>query len=84
MLVPRQVEGLHTLVRRADGGERAVRGRGKGRRARERQLRCLPMIDVEPYDYQKAAATAVLSEMRRKALIADDVGLGKTIEAGLI
>lgn len=49
-----------------------------------RTLRCLPLIHVEPYEYQRTAATAVLSEMNGRALIADDVGLGKTIEAGLI
>ena len=47
-------------------------------------LRCLPTIDVTPYPYQLDAAVQVLSSMNGRALIADDVGLGKTIEAGLI
>ena len=47
-------------------------------------LRCLPSIDVQPYGYQRAAAVKVLAEFQGRALIADDVGLGKTIEAGLI
>lgn len=47
-------------------------------------LQCLPYIDVQPYDYQRAAATRVLSRMNGRAMIADDVGLGKTIEGGLV
>lgn len=47
-------------------------------------LRCLPLVQVEPYDYQREAAIAVVSRMGGRAMIADDVGLGKTIEAGLI
>ena len=47
-------------------------------------LQCLPHIQVQPYDYQREAAVHVLSRMHGRAMIADDVGLGKTIEAGLI
>lgn len=47
-------------------------------------LRCLPHIDVEPYDYQRFAALDVVGRKRGHAMIADDVGVGKTIEAGLI
>lgn len=48
------------------------------------QLLCLGHIDVEPYDYQREAAIQILRTMHGRGLIADDVGLGKTIEAGLI
>jgi len=48
------------------------------------ELRCLGHIAVDPYDYQREAAVQVLRTMNGRALIADDVGLGKTIEAGLI
>lgn len=48
------------------------------------KLRCLGHIDVQPYPYQQEAAVQVLRSMNGRALIADDVGLGKTIEAGLI
>ncbi len=47
-------------------------------------LRCLASIDVEPYDYQRKAALQVIGQMGGRAMIADDVGLGKTIEAGLV
>ena len=35
-------------------------------------------------DHQLKAATAVLNQMNGRAILADEVGLGKTIEAGLI
>ena len=47
-------------------------------------LRCLAQIRVQPYEYQREAAVAVVAKLGGKALIADDVGLGKTIEAGLV
>lgn len=47
-------------------------------------LRCLASIDVEPYEYQRNAALHVIGQMGGRAMIADDVGLGKTIEAGLV
>gem|GEM_PF-4540604 len=47
-------------------------------------LRCLASIDVEPYEYQRNAALQVIGQMGGRAMIADDVGLGKTIEAGLV
>ena len=48
------------------------------------KLVCLGQIKVQPYEYQREAAVHVLRAMHGRALIADDVGLGKTIEAGLI
>lgn len=48
------------------------------------KLVCLGHIQVEPYDYQREAAVHVLRNLGGRALIADDVGLGKTIEAGLL
>ncbi len=45
----------------------------------------LPFLkEVEPYDHQLKTARAVLNRFRGKALLCDEVGLGKTIEAGLI
>ncbi len=38
----------------------------------------------EPFDHQQKAALKILRDMRGKALLADEVGLGKTIEAGLV
>ncbi|WP_026689291.1 DEAD/DEAH box helicase [Alteribacter aurantiacus] len=42
----------------------------------------LPHLSIFPH--QKEAAERVLTEMNGKAILADEVGLGKTIEAGLI
>jgi len=40
------------------------------------------LVRLEPY--QLACVNWVMQKLRQRALIADDVGLGKTIEAGLI
>ncbi|MGH3874432.1 MAG: DEAD/DEAH box helicase [Pseudonocardiaceae bacterium] len=37
-----------------------------------------------PFDYQLATMQTVLRRMRGRAILADEVGLGKTIEAGLV
>src|SRR3989449_9739362 len=37
---------------------------------------------VTRYDHQERTALRVLREMRGRAILADEVGLGKTIEAG--
>lgn len=47
-------------------------------------LACLPELPFVPHDYQVQTARRVLYDMGCRALIADEVGLGKTIEAGLI
>src|SRR3989442_1289388 len=39
---------------------------------------------VARYDHQERTALRVLRDMRGRAILADEVGLGKTIEAGLI
>lgn len=44
----------------------------------------LPELRFEPFDFQLNAAAAVLRRMRGRAILADEVGLGKTIEACLI
>ena len=49
------------------------------------ELVCLPLVrGIQKYDYQIATALKVLRTLRGRALLADEVGLGKTIEAGLI
>ncbi|MGG1556366.1 DEAD/DEAH box helicase [Paenibacillus ferrarius] len=46
---------------------------------------CLGQIgQLEPMPHQIETARRVLSEMKGRAILADEVGLGKTIEAGLI
>ncbi len=44
----------------------------------------LPRLRFEPFDYQLKAAEAVLRRLRGRAILADEVGLGKTIEACLV
>jgi SNF2 family DNA or RNA helicase len=41
-------------------------------------------LAFEPFDYQVRTAQTVLRRMRGRAILADEVGLGKTIEAGLV
>ncbi|HMD93062.1 MAG TPA: SNF2-related protein [Trebonia sp.] len=41
-------------------------------------------LRFEPFDYQVQAARVALRRMRGRAILADEVGLGKTIEAGLV
>ncbi|HLQ67530.1 MAG TPA: SNF2-related protein [Candidatus Limnocylindrales bacterium] len=49
------------------------------------RLLCLDLLhDVQKYEHQVQACTTVLRRMRGRALLADEVGLGKTIEAGLV
>ncbi len=45
-------------------------------------MRCLPSF--EPMEHQVSTARKVLHEMGGRAILADEVGLGKTIEAGLV
>ncbi|MBI5836625.1 MAG: DEAD/DEAH box helicase family protein [Candidatus Eisenbacteria bacterium] len=49
------------------------------------RLLSLPSLrDVERFPHQEQACLRVLREMRGRALLADEVGLGKTIEAGIV
>ncbi|MCB0212425.1 MAG: DEAD/DEAH box helicase family protein [Anaerolineae bacterium] len=48
------------------------------------RLICLDDIHVDHYQYQLEAALRALRDMRGQALLADEVGLGKTIEAGIV
>ncbi|MGH2928573.1 MAG: ATP-dependent helicase, partial [Solirubrobacteraceae bacterium] len=45
---------------------------------------CEPRLRFEPFAHQLDAAARVLRHMQGRAILADEVGLGKTIEAGLI
>jgi len=45
---------------------------------------CLPRLRFEPFPYQLETAARVLRQMQGRAILADEVGLGKTIEAGLV
>jgi len=48
------------------------------------QLLSLETIFVEPFPYQRETAQKVLRRFRGRALLCDEVGLGKTIEAALV
>jgi superfamily II DNA or RNA helicase len=47
-------------------------------------LLCLPHCRIERLEYQVRTALRVLGPLRGRALLSDEVGLGKTIEAGLV
>lgn len=47
-------------------------------------LLCLPNCRIQRLDYQIRTALRVLGPLRGRALLSDEVGLGKTIEAGLV
>ncbi len=48
------------------------------------ELLALSAIRFAPFDYQVRAARTALRRLRGRGLLADEVGLGKTIEAGLV
>ena len=47
------------------------------------ELVCLETLSFQPFDYQIRAAQTALRRFRGRGLLCDEVGLGKTIEAGL-
>ncbi len=48
------------------------------------ELLCLPLAQIERLAYQMDTARKVLSRMKGRAILADEVGLGKSVEAGLV
>lgn len=49
------------------------------------QLLCLPLVrDMELLEHQLRTAKTVLRRLRGRAMLCDEVGLGKTVEAGLV
>ncbi|MFA4016377.1 MAG: hypothetical protein RUDDFDWM_001480 [Candidatus Fervidibacterota bacterium] len=48
------------------------------------ELQCWRYVKIERFAHQVETALKVLNEMNCCAVLADDVGLGKTIEAGLV
>jgi len=52
--------------------------------ARSENLICLPHLrEVEPFEYQIRTVTSVIGRFKGRALLCDEVGLGKTVEAGV-
>jgi SNF2 family DNA or RNA helicase len=48
------------------------------------ELICLEQLRFTPFDYQVRAAQIMLRRFRGRGMLCDEVGLGKTIEAGII
>jgi SNF2 family DNA or RNA helicase len=48
------------------------------------ELICLDSLDFVPFGYQVKTAQTALRRFRGRGLLCDEVGLGKTIEAGLV
>jgi SNF2 family DNA or RNA helicase len=48
------------------------------------ELICLDLLKFAPFDYQVRAAHIMLRRFRGRGMLCDEVGLGKTIEAGLV
>jgi SNF2 family DNA or RNA helicase len=48
------------------------------------ELICLDALNFGPFPYQIKAAQSALRHFRGRGLLCDEVGLGKTIEAGLV
>ncbi|MEW6400667.1 MAG: SNF2-related protein [Chloroflexota bacterium] len=48
------------------------------------ELVCLDQLSFTPFDYQTRAAQIMLRRFRGRGMFCDEVGLGKTIEAGLV
>ncbi len=87
-LSPSNIAVLQALSRGAFESERAYRLRLQAERLSLIQgfeeLLCLDAIDVQPFPYQVKTAQTALRRFRGRGLLCDEVGLGKTIEAGLV
>ncbi len=63
----------------------ALRAARLGTHAGFDKLICLPLVrDMDLLEHQTSTAKTVLQRFRGRAMLCDEVGLGKTIEAGLI
>ena len=62
----------------------ALRMEALRRRVRREELRALSEVSVRLLPHQIEAAHAVIHRMGCRAILADEVGLGKTIEAGIV
>jgi SNF2 family DNA or RNA helicase len=97
-VVSKRVCDLHLRPGAEQVLETVVAGQFIGRRAYRLQLQaerlllvagfdelvCLDALDFTPFDYQLKAAQTALRRFRGRGLLCDEVGLGKTIEAGLV
>ena len=86
---PEDREVLRLAGTSASDGARAWRLNGRAHRLSlvqgfDRLLSWPSLRGVTRYEHQERAALRVLREMRGRAILADEVGLGKTVEAGLV
>ncbi|MFD1037313.1 DEAD/DEAH box helicase [Virgibacillus byunsanensis] len=50
----------------------------------DNELLCLPYVrELETFDYQIKSVKSVISRFKGRVMLSDEVGLGKTVEAGL-
>ncbi len=50
----------------------------------DNQLLCLPYVrDLEAFDYQIKTVKSVINHFKGRVMLSDEVGLGKTVEAGM-
>lgn len=82
-------ELLARAFRSPGDGPRAWRLNGEAQRISlidgfDRLLAWPVLRGVTRYDHQERTALRVLRDLRGRAILADEVGLGKTIEAGLV
>src|SRR5439155_14423964 len=80
---------LARAFRTPGDGPRACRLNGEAHRISlvdgfDRLLAWPVLRGVARYDHQERTALRVLRDLRGRAILADEVGLGKTIEAGLV
>jgi SNF2 family DNA or RNA helicase len=91
----RQTTDIPYDLRLAPGTEQAIQSVAAGHfadrmdyllqlQAWRLDLVCLDTLDFTPFDYQVKAAQTALRRFRGRGLLCDEVGLGKTIEAGLV
>lgn len=88
----RLLPGAELLLKTASEGRFASRGLYRLRLQAEHallvsgfdELICLDLLNFNPFDYQVRAAQIMLRRFRGRGMLCDEVGLGKTIEAGLV
>ncbi|MFD2618615.1 DEAD/DEAH box helicase [Terrilactibacillus laevilacticus] len=52
--------------------------------AKQEELVCLPYVrEIEPFEYQTNTVKSVINRFKGRVLLSDEVGLGKTVEAGM-
>ena len=77
-------EEREAVRRRMEENRKAKLVRESSAKAKADTLLCLPICAIEHLEYQIRTALRAMGALRGNALLSDEVGLGKTIEAGLI